>query len=136
MKRLLIGGDRDGNLGVLIGRLYLGLMIMIVHGWPKITGGVSQIKDIVAGHGMPFPLVLAWAATLAEFVGGGLIAIGLATRLASFFLVINLAVAAFVIHGADPLSTREFAYVYLAMSLVFLFKGAGRWSIDAALRKS
>ena len=119
----------------MLGRVAFGLMIMMAHGWGKVSGNIDPIKNVVAEHNLPFPLVLAWMAALAEFVGGGLIALGLATRLAASFVAFTMLVAAFIIHGADPFKVRELAFVYLTLSLIYLFKGAGRWSLDAVLRK-
>lgn len=134
MKKLLLSGDRDGNIGILLGRLYLGLMIMGAHGYSKVFGGMERHAGFIESKGLPLPLLLAWLSALAEFLGGILIAVGIFTRVAASVLAINLAVAAFYIHGADPLKVREFAYVYLALTLVYVFKGAGRWSLDAELR--
>jgi putative oxidoreductase len=72
---------------------------------------------------------------LAEFVGGILIAIGLATRPAALALTFNMAVAAFVAHRSDPLfmgggAAKEPALLYLIPFAALVLTGAGRYSID------
>lgn len=39
------------------------------------------------------------------------------------------------VHSADPFNRQELAFMYLFVSLAFLLKGAGDWSIDSFLRK-
>jgi uncharacterized membrane protein YphA (DoxX/SURF4 family) len=48
--------------------------------------------------GLPFPLLLAWLATLTETVGAVLLFIGLGVRLISLPLMITMLVAAFTVH--------------------------------------
>jgi putative oxidoreductase len=74
--------------------------------------------------------------------------VGLATRLAAIPVVIAMAVAAFVAHGADPWSmekaamaffageskswaSKEPALLFLIPFLALAFTGAGRFSLDA-----
>lgn len=59
-----------------------------------------------------------------------LIIIGLGTRLASIPLVITMAVAFFIVHGADPLQRKELALIYLIVYLVLFFTGSGKYSLD------
>jgi putative oxidoreductase len=129
----LVGGASvsgvAANLGLLIGRLGWGLMLALLHGLGKLPpserfiGGVETL-------GFPAPALFAWAAALAEFAGGLLVAIGLLTRPAALAIVFTMCVAAFLRHGADPMDKKELALVYLAFGLLYLFIGAGRYSID------
>jgi putative oxidoreductase len=41
-----------------------------------------------------------------------------------------MAVAAFSIHAADPLSKREPALLYLLIYTILFFKGSGRYSLS------
>ena len=56
-------------------------------------------------HGFPLAPIFAWLAGLAEFLGGILIAIGLATRLSA--CLANNVVAIFIWHVGDPFSKIE-----------------------------
>ena len=41
-----------------------------------------------------------------------------------------MAVAAFVVHGADPLAKKEMALLYMVAFLAIAFIGPGRFSLD------
>jgi putative oxidoreductase len=47
-----------------------------------------------------------------------------------------MGVAAFVAHGKDPLSVKEMALLYFFAFAVFIFTGAGRYSLDKFFRKT
>ncbi|HES57998.1 MAG TPA: DoxX family protein [Firmicutes bacterium] len=117
------------NLGLLIGRLGWGLLLALLHGLGKLPpserfiGGVETL-------GFPAPTLFAWAAALAEFAGGLLVAAGLLTRPAALAIVFTMVVAAFMRHGADPMEKKELALVYLTFGLLYLIVGAGKYSID------
>jgi putative oxidoreductase len=99
--------------------------------------------------GFPVPVVFAWAAALAETVGGTLVTLGLFTRVAAALCALTMLVAAFVRHHAlDLLFIRlglmevpperiagwgnpELALLYLAIFLAVALAGAGALSIDA-----
>ena len=74
-------------------------------------------------------------AVFCEVVCAVLLIVGLLTRPASLGLVFTMAVAGFVVHGADPLfmgggPSKEPALLYLAAYLLLLFTGPGRYSLD------
>jgi putative oxidoreductase len=85
--------------------------------------------------GFPMPIVFAWAAGLSEFLGGIFLAIGLLTRISSFFIACTMLVALLGVHAADPFNKQELAFMYLFVAFAFLLKGAGDWSVDSFLRK-
>lgn len=135
---LLIGGGGGGSAladaGLLMLRLFAGLAIALSHGLGKIpvtetfAGGVAEMGFLLPG-------LFAWAMALAEFAGGLLLALGLVTRPASLSLLITMAVAAFVRHGGDSFGERELTLLYGAVALLFMLVGAGRFSVDALLRR-
>lgn len=135
-----------GDLGLLLGRVSIGLMMLVGHGMAKLWGshgfGPPQMMvDGVKEMGLPAPLLMAWLATLAETMCAGLVALGLLTRPAALALVINMSVAAFVAHAQDPLfftggRAKEMALLYLFPFLMFLLAGAGRFSIDRLIHRA
>lgn len=133
MKALLFGGDADASLGVLVLRLFAGAAMM-THGVPKLFGGLGDFTKMVAGMNLPAPAALAFLAALSESLGALFLALGLLTRPAAALLTVTMAVAAFVALAGKPFGTRELALFYLCASLLFLFKGGGKWSVDALLR--
>ena len=123
------------SLGLLTLRLALGLLMAGLHGWAKLTkvanGDMSFVKNPL-GVGEAPSLVLA---TFAEFGCSILLVLGLFTRLACIPLIVTMAVAAFLVHGNDPWSAKELAYIYLAGYITLLLTGPGRFSVDALIMK-
>lgn len=124
---------RATDVGLLILRVFTGLALAVAHGAGKFPPS-ERFIDGVAKMGFPQPLSFAWAAAGAELIGGVLLAIGLLTRPSALFIAITMGTAAFVRHAADPFSGKEKALLFLAVAVLFLFAGAGRYSIDAMMR--
>jgi len=86
----------------------------------------------------PLPTILLAAAAI-EVVGGGLIALGLFTRIAAFICSGQMAVAYFMAHGSQgfwpALNGGEAAILYCFIFLYLVFAGPGVWSLDTAVRK-
>lgn len=122
------------NLGLLIGRLGFGLMLAFMHGFGKLPPAEEFVGG-VASLGFPAPVLFAWAAALAEGIGSLLVAVGFLTRPAALTVTITMAVAAFMMHAADPMDVKEKALMYLCFGLIFLFTGAGRFSIDGLISR-
>ena len=135
-QNLLIGGTPRSALtdaALLILRVVAGLALALGHGLGKLPPSEGFIGGVEA-LGFPAPAFFAWASGLAETVGGLLLAVGLLTRPAAFFVVCNMAVAFFLQHADDPFSGKEKALLYALVGIVFLLIGAGRYSIDSMLR--
>ena len=114
----------------LLLRLWLGAM-GVVHGFPKVFGGMEKFTEGVVKMGLPAPEFFAWAAALSEFAGGILLILGLGTRLSAFLMAATMAVAGFIRHAEDPFKTKELALAYLVLSVVVFLLGPGRFSLDA-----
>jgi len=116
------------DLGLLIFRLIVG-GLMLTHGYGKfirLFEGNIRFADPI-GLGPEISLVLT---VFAEFICALLIMFGLITRLATVPLIVTMAVAAFIIHGSDPLAEKEKALLYLASFIILFYKGGGRYSLD------
>lgn len=122
------------NLGLLGLRVFFGLSMAFAHGLGKIPPSQRFVEKI-GSMGLPLPEIMAWAASLSEFVGGILIAIGLLTRFSAISLAITMFVAAFVAHGADPYTKKELALCFLTVSVFFAAVGPGKFSVDNILNK-
>lgn len=122
------------DFAALILRLFAGLTMAFAHGLGKIPPPEMLVQGLGA-MGFPAPEFFAWAAALAEFAGGLLLALGLLTRPAAFFMAFTMAVAAFGAHAADPFQKKEMALLYLVISLFFVIYGAGKFSIDRFISK-
>ena len=128
--------EAERNLAYLALRVFVGFA-MLTHGWPKLMGGPDTWQDnggIMGSIGIPGPAVFwGFMAAVAEGVGGILLIIGLFSPVASFLIAVTMIVAVFVFHRADPFGARELGLFFLFNSILFLFKGAGAYSIDRLL---
>lgn len=127
------GGSATADLGLLLLRVFVGLSLAFAHGLGKLPPPPSFLAG-VAEMGFPLPVLFGWAAALAEFAGGILLALGLLTRPAAFLVGITMAVAAFIREAGAPFGERELALLYGAAAVMLLLTGAGRYAIDAGLR--
>ena len=132
IKYLFITSD-DGNLGLLLLRVFLGAA-MLTHGIPKITAGPEMwegVGGVMTKLGAPGPAVFwGFMAAVAESVGALFLLLGAFTTIASFLIAFTMGIAAFVAHAADPFDVKEKALLFLFGALLFLLKGAGRYSVD------
>lgn len=117
--------------GLALVRVVTGLLLMR-HGLDVFDGeGMREMGTWLATDlHLPAGLVMAYLAKGSEFFGGLLLALGLATRVAAFSLLVTMAVAVLGAHGDDILGKGETALLYLLLALTFLFVGPGRWSVD------
>lgn len=121
------------DLSTLLLRLTAG-GFMLTHGYPKLQrllAGEMQFGDPL-GLGPEVSLVLA---VFAEFLCSILLILGLGTRFAAIPLIITMAVAAFIAHGADPFGRKELALFYMISYIVLLLIGSGKYSIDQLISK-
>jgi putative oxidoreductase len=148
MRRIFYSDDCGvrASIGLLALRVVVGAALML-HGWPKIQNPMQWMgaNDTFRVQWMDaeftIPGILQACAAVAEFVGGGALIIGLFTRLFALMLVINMAVAAGMVHilKGDPFVGKpgepswELAAVYFACALLFLLAGPGKLSLDALL---
>jgi putative oxidoreductase len=116
------------HLGLLILRIsFSGLML--VHGIPKlleVLQGDFSFGDPI-GVGAALTKILA---VVGEVICPLLMIIGYKTRLAAIPAMITMFVAAFIVHGSDPFSSKEKALLFGFAFLVIALAGAGKFSVD------
>ncbi len=79
---------------------------------------------------VPFPVIMSYVGKLSEIVCGFLLLIGLFTRIASIILIINMFVITFVMLEGKIFGDNQHPFLFLLIFALFLFVGAGRWSVD------
>ncbi len=138
----------NNNLTPLIARLALGTMIL-PHGLQKTFGlfggyGLSGTLGAFTEH-MGIPWIFAFLAIMAEFLGGLGLIVGLFSRIASFGVGATMVVAMFMMHwqhgffmnwyGNQKGENIEFFILAIALSLIVIIDGGGRFSMDNKLAK-
>ena len=129
------------HFALFVVRVTLGLCI-VVHGLGKLgflksnPAGVKGFAGWLESMGMPYPRLNAWAATLTEFLGGILFALGLGTRFVAVALTINMLVAVIKGHkGGGYLILNnppgaEYAINLTVLFAMFVLIGPGAISLD------
>ena len=119
------------HLGLLLLRVWFGLVLAFGHGAGKIANFEKFAASVGSKHGIPLPELTAPFAIASEVVGGILLALGLFTRVAAIAIIGTMLVAAVWVHRADPFMDKEFALAYAVAALVVLISGPGKYSLDA-----
>jgi len=119
-------------LGLLLLRLGLGI-IFISHGYPKLLHP-DAVRGMFVQHGLPS--YFAEVSGVLEVFGGGLLILGLLTRIAALLLAIEMAVAIWKVHsggGYLAIHNYEFPMALAVACFALATVGAGRASLDYAL---
>lgn len=117
------------NTGLLLLRLGFSALMIVQHGWKKLTGFETIAPNFPDPLGVGSTISLALAVA-GEVLFPALIVVGFYTRLSSIPVVVTMAVAAFIVHAGDGLGDRESALMYLIGFAVIGLLGPGRFSID------
>jgi putative oxidoreductase len=134
------------RVSLLLLRLLLG-GVMFPHGAQKVLGwwGGPGLDATIQGFTthMGIPLVFAWLAVAAEFLGSLGLIVGLLTRVAAFGVGVNMVVAVAMVHfkngffmnwmGNQKGEGFEYHILAVAAAVVLMIDGGGKASLDRAL---
>jgi putative oxidoreductase len=127
MRRLL---PINTDLALLILRVVLGI-IMVYHGWPKVTNLGGTIEGF-SGMGIPAPALAAVFAMVAEFFGGLLILAGVFTDIAGLMFTIDMLGAITFVHAKNGFAVNEggveWPLALVAIALAIALAGPGRYA--------
>ena len=116
---------------------YVLSIVRIVVGLLFFEHGLSKLFGFPAGTVREL-FTLSWTSGAIEFIAGGLIAAGLATRTMAFIASGEMAFAYFLGHAPAsffPLINRgDAAILYCFIFFYLAFAGGGPWSLDAWLQ--
>jgi len=122
------------DLGLVFLRAGIGTM-MVLHGWPKLAGGIQQWEKLgkATGHiGINFfPGFWGFSSAMVETIGGVLIVVGFCFRPVTILMTFNFIVATVLLYkttGQFIEWSRPAEMLILFFSLIFI--GAGKYSID------
>ena len=125
--------------GKLLLRLSVAIL-MLFHGFKKFNAGISGIKALVIHAGLPD--FLAYGVYIGELIIPFLLIIGLCTRASALVLSTTMCGAIFLalsdkIFMLDAKTGGlliELPLLFLLVSLVIAFLGAGKYSIDKKIQ--
>jgi putative oxidoreductase len=126
--------ERAQPIVLTLFRVVVGLLFAC-HGVAKLTGALGG----AAGRGGSVPVGSwpLWWAGLIELVGGSLVVIGLATRLAALISSGEMAFAYFTVHqprALFPIQNKgDLAALFCWSFLMLAVFGPGRWALDRTL---
>ena len=124
-------------------RLYWGFQF-VQDGWGKLTH-LAKVTEFFSSLGLPAPWLAALMVALVELCGGTLFALGIASRLTSLVLFVNMTIAYLSVpddrvnfshilskpddfYGASP-------YTYWFAALLILILGPGLFAVDWLLQR-
>ncbi|MBX6317278.1 DoxX family protein [Pigmentiphaga sp.] len=120
------------DLGKLLLRVTIGVL-MLMHGIPKVIGGIGFVKSLLASHHLP--TALGYFVYVGEVVAPILLLVGLYARVGGLLVAINMVVAIALAHSNQIFSVTkngawalELQGLYLFGGLVIALIGAGRFS--------
>ena len=128
----------SASTGLLLLRLVAGALLL-VHGVPKLSAP-DGATGMAASLGVPLPDLAGWLMILGEVGLGSLLVLGLLTRVAGALLLVLMAGVWLLAHApqgflVDGQVNGENALLLGAIGLLLVFTGAGRFAVDAVLRR-
>ena len=135
----------NDDIGLFIARISLGLVIL-PHGLQKLLGlfggaGFTGTVDFFVGSGLPSAVAIL--IIIGESFGALGLILGFLSRLAAFGITLIMLGAIFMVHiqngffmnwfGNQAGEGFEYHLLALALSLVVLIKGGGKWSVDRSI---
>lgn len=122
----------SADAGLLVLRLWIGLSLLLLHGWPKLKGFEQMSAKFPDPLGIGSPASLGLT-IFAEALCSVLLVLGLFTRGAAAVQAILMSVAFFMVHKgslAPGPGSGELAFIYLAAFVALFVAGGGRFSLD------
>lgn len=126
------------DLTLLGMRLVFGGLMLLNHGISKF----NRLVDYFNGEDVGFRSVLGlgeipslFLAVFSEVGCSILLVLGVYTKKSSWPLIATMFIAAFVVHGPDPLKKKEMALLYLMGYIFTAVFGGGKYSLDRVLFK-
>ncbi len=129
--------DNNKDVSVFLLRLFIGfILIYRVHEAAFSWDTMLKVSNFFEKYHLPIPLLSAVVSVYAQFVSGILFLMGWKIRYAALLMIINFTVAWFMVDRFGTVKDMTPALAILFCSILFLFHGSGKISLDnSSLRK-
>lgn len=117
-------------LGLLFLRVSAALLLLHIHGLPKLLNWSTELQRIEDPFGLGPTLTLAMA-VFAEVICPVLLMLGVFARLACLPVLAVLGVALAVVHPKWTLEQAQFAWLFTVLFAGLAITGPGAWAIKA-----
>ncbi|MCX6217489.1 DoxX family protein [Spirosoma sp.] len=119
--------------GLAFVRIIVGLLLLY-HGWEVFEGAkMDEYATWDVFKKSSYPLLMVYLGKGSELLAGGLLTIGLLTRIACLIIIGTMLYIAFFIGHGQIWYEDQHPFLFVLLALIFFFIGPGRWSIDAVL---
>lgn len=119
--------------GLAVIRIITGLL-MAYHGLEVFDRSVMEeylTWDVFKA--MSAPAFMVYLGKSLELITGICFILGLVTRLAAIFMMIDMLFICFVVGGGKFYYQDQHPFLFAMIALIFFFTGPARWSLDARL---
>lgn len=117
------------DAGLFFLRLTGGLLLLYVHGLPKVLNFSEELTHIEDPFGLG-PWMSLLPAIFAEVVCPIFIILGIGTRLACLPIIGVLLVAMLVVHPQWSIAEGQFGWLLLIIFTTLALTGAGKWRVS------
>ncbi len=119
--------------GTLVARIFMGGFFLLA-GFNKLSGGVAGpegFESMVAGIGIPAPLLVAWLVVLIEIIGGAALILGYKFRDAAGVLFVFTLITTLLVHldMNDPMLMKNAAIMGGLLYMMAYGPGNG-WKME------
>jgi putative oxidoreductase len=131
------GAERLAFLAPLLARFTVGVAF-VESGWGKVHN-LDKVAEFFSELGIPAPVFQATFVSWVELIGGGLLLLGLATRLAALPLLCTMVVALLTARAEDITGVGDLVgaieFTYIALLAWLALAGGGAVSLDRVIAR-
>ena len=135
---IIISLKHYSDIGILILRIFPGVVMFLNHGLNKISAGIAKwerlggaLTNLIGFESLK--IFFGFMASYAESIGALFIMLGLLTRFSSFLLFFTMIVASLKHYFEGEFS--ELAFIYGCIYFALIISGPGKYSVDNILKK-
>lgn len=121
------------NFAILLIRIWLGTVMLKHSGTYLFQRKIPELASFLESLNWPYPMVLAYASQIAEFVAAILILLGI--RFGALIMAFTLGVAVVFAHSGKIYSEAELPFNYFLFSIILILTGCGKPGIDSLFLK-